>query len=185
MATEQITKGKKPKKRVFKKLSKKQVIIILLFALSFFGLGGMAIVKASDHPAFCSTFCHNMEPMYNSYKHSNLLANAHAKADVVCHDCHKDSLTAKAQEGIKYVKGDYETPMKTRKFSSKMCLKCHDYDKVIAKTNFEESNPHKSHNGQLECNKCHKLHEPSTVYCSECHEFEWMDKLPAAFNAEE
>lgn len=180
MAIEPITNEKKPRKRLFKRLSTKQIIILLLFVLAFFGLGGMAVLKASDNPAFCS-ICHNMQPMYNSYKHSNLLANSHAKAGIKCHDCHQVSLKVEAQEGVKYVTGNYEKPMKTRKFSKDMCLKCHNYKKVIAKTNFEESNPHQSHNGQLECNKCHKMHQPSSVYCSKCHEFKWMDEVPAYF----
>lgn len=177
MTAENNSTEQKPKK----KLTRKKILIILLCVLVFFVAGGIAVVKASDNPAFCSTFCHNMKPMYNSYKHSNLLANAHAKAGVVCHDCHQDSLSVKAQEGVKYITSNYENPMKTRKFSKNMCLKCHNYKKVIAKTNFKESNPHQSHNGELECNKCHKMHEPSTVYCSKCHSFGWMNNLPAYF----
>lgn len=118
--------------KLFKNLSKKQIIFLLLIVLAFVGLGGLAVVKASDNPAFCSTTCHNMKPQYNSYQNSssNLLAYKHAKAKIVCHDCHQDSLTTKAQEGVKYVTGNYEDPMKTRTFSKEMCLKCHDWKKV-------------------------------------------------------
>lgn len=174
----------KPKKELLQKWSrKKKLIFILLAVLVLLGIGGLAVVKASDNPSFCGAFCHNMKPMYKSYSDSksNMLAHDHAKAEVECHGCHQDSLTTKAMEGVKYVTGNFEDPMKTRKFSKDMCLKCHDYKKVIAKTNFKESNPHQSHNGQLECNQCHKMHESSTVYCAKCHDFKWMDKLPAYF----
>ncbi|MGJ7910378.1 cytochrome c3 family protein [Neobacillus sp. LXY-1] len=183
MATENSTSEQKSKKKLFKKLSRKRLIFILLSVFVLLMLSGFGVIKASDNPAFCSTLCHNMEPMYDSYEHSNLLANAHKKKDVVCHDCHQDSLAKKSSEGVKYVTGDYEDPMKTREFSKSMCLKCHDYEKVKAKTNFKDSNPHDSHNGQLDCNKCHRMHEPSKVYCANCHEFSWMEKLPDSFSS--
>ncbi|WP_425800703.1 cytochrome c3 family protein [Desulfitobacterium sp. Sab5] len=159
----------------------KKVLLIILTALVIIGVGGTAaVVKASDNPAFCS-ICHNMKPMYESYHDSSLLANSHAKAGVKCHDCHESSLSIQTSEGLKYITGDYEEPMKTRQFTKEMCLKCHNYDEVKAKTAFDESNPHDSHNGELECYNCHKMHEPSTVLCSQCHQFSWMNKLPAYF----
>jgi cytochrome c nitrite reductase small subunit len=183
MATEQMNNKQKPKNRLFKKLSRKKLIFTLLAVLVLLGISGLAVVKASDKPAFCSTFCHNMEPMYNSYQNSNsnLLAHSHAKADVVCHDCHQDSLMAKAQEGIKYVTGNYEDPMKTRNFSKEMCLKCHDWEEVKSKTaSFGKANenPHNSeHGGQPECFNCHRVHEQSTNLCTKCHEISWANKL--------
>ncbi len=180
MAKEQMNNEQKPIKRLFKKWSPKKLIFILVLAFGLIVVSGFATLKASDNPSFCKS-CHNMKPQYKSYADGKLLAHQHARAGVVCHDCHQDSLTTKASEGVKYATGDYEYPMKTRKFSNDMCLKCHNYKKVIAKTNFKESNPHESHNGQLDCNKCHKMHEPSSVYCAKCHDFKWMDKLPDYF----
>jgi nitrate/TMAO reductase-like tetraheme cytochrome c subunit len=180
---EQINNEQKPKK-LFKNLSKKQIIFLLLIVLAFVGLGGLAVVKASDNPAFCSTTCHNMKPQYNSYQNSNsnLLAYKHAKAKIVCHDCHQDSLTTKAQEGVKYVTGNYEDPMKTRTFSKEMCLKCHDWKKVQKETaslgTKANENPHNSeHGGQRECSTCHKVHEQSTNGCLKCHGASWANKL--------
>ncbi|WP_425804449.1 cytochrome c3 family protein [Desulfitobacterium sp. Sab5] len=169
------------KKKFKKRLLNKKVILIILIAFVIVGTGGTAaIVKASDNPQFC-TLCHNMQPMYDSYHDSNLLANSHAKAGVKCHDCHESSLSIQAEEGMKYITGNYESPMKTREFPQEMCLKCHNYDDVKAKTNFDESNPHDSHNGELQCYTCHKMHEPSQVLCTQCHNFSWMNNLPGYF----
>jgi nitrate/TMAO reductase-like tetraheme cytochrome c subunit len=188
MEKEHTNNSKNTKVKLLSKLSNKKIIFIMLITFVFLGIGGMVgakgVLKASDKPSFC-TSCHNMQPMYDSYQHSNLLANSHAKAKdkVVCHDCHESSLVKKASEGVKYVTGDYETPMKTRGFSDDMCLKCHKMNEVKSKTNFDGSNPHQSHLGKLECSSCHKMHEPSKVYCSNCHESSllWMENLPEYF----
>lgn len=188
MATEQINNEQKPKKRLFKKLSRKNLLFILLAVLILLVLSGFAVLKASDNPAFCSTFCHNMKPQYNSYhsSSSNLLAHQHAKAGVVCHDCHQDSLVKKTQEGVKYVTGDYENPMKTRTFSKTMCLKCHNWKEVQQKTaslgTKANENPHNSeHGGQRECSQCHKVHEKSTNLCRKCHTISWEKKLGSSW----
>ena len=172
-------------KSLKQRLLQKKVLLILSIVVVLFGIGGMSVVKASDNPTFC-TLCHNMQPMYDSYHDSNLLANYHAKTGVTCHDCHESSIAIQAEEGIKYITGNFETPMKTREFSKDMCLKCHDSEKIKPRTNFGESNPHDSHNGELECNLCHKMHEPSTVFCDQCHSFPWAQKneLPAYFKSE-
>lgn len=163
------------------KLFQKKLLLIFLAVIILIGISGVSMVKASDNPAFCS-ICHNMLPMYNSYHNSNLLANSHAKAGVSCHDCHESSLSIQTSEGLKFITGNYENPMKTREFPKEMCLKCHNYDDVKAKTNFKDSNPHDSHNGELECYECHKMHEPSKVLCAQCHQFSWFKDLPAYFN---
>jgi hypothetical protein len=55
---------------------------------------------------------------------------------------------------------------------------------VKAKTNFKESNPHDSHNGEQDCNVCHSMHGKSKVMCSQCHQFSWMNDLDASWNKE-
>lgn len=179
-----MDENKVQRKRLRERFLTKKAILIILIALVVIGVGGTsAVVKASDNPQFC-TLCHNMQPMYDSYHDSNLLANSHAKAEVKCHDCHESSLSIQTEEGIKYITGNYESPMKTREFPKEMCLKCHNYNDVKAKTVFPEdngSNPHDSHNGDLECYTCHKMHEPSKALCMDCHQFSWLNKLPAYF----
>jgi nitrate/TMAO reductase-like tetraheme cytochrome c subunit len=169
-------KGEPGKKRK-KKFTKKTILIIMgVILIVGFG-GGAGLIKASDNPAFCAA-CHNMEKYYASYDEEGLLANKHADAGVTCHDCHQDSMGKKIEEGVKYVTGDYETPMEKRDFGTReFCLDCHDFDEVKSKTDFEQSNPHDSHNGEQECNTCHNMHQESQVMCEECHTFDWTEEL--------
>lgn len=165
---------------IYEKASKKKLLIILALMLIFAVGGALAAEKMSDNPAFCAN-CHNMQSYYDSWKDSKLLANAHAQAGINCHDCHTPSLTQQAEEGLKFITGNFETPLKKREFPQEMCLKCHKTAEVIPKTNFGEANPHDSHQGVQECNKCHNMHQESKVMCSQCHDFEWMSQLPPSF----
>lgn len=140
------------------------------------------MIKASDNPKFC-TSCHNMQSYYDSWNDSKLLANKHAKADVKCHDCHEATIAQQTEEGIKYITGNFETPLKKREFDNAFCTRCHKFDEVKAKTNFVDakgvaSNPHDNHNGDQNCNKCHNMHQKSNLMCDKCHSFSWQKKLP-------
>ena len=173
-----MEKNREPGKKGWKKVFNKKVILIVIAGLVIIGSGtGVGLLKASEKPAFCAT-CHNMKSYYTSWKDSNLLANKHEKAGVTCHECHQASIPAKINEGVKYVTGDYETPLQKRDYGTRdFCLKCHDFDKVKSKTNFEETNPHDLHNGEQDCNLCHNMHRQSKPMCAECHTFDWMNKL--------
>lgn len=175
-----MEKDKAQPKSFKERFLNRKVLLITFIALVVLGVGGTAgILKASDNPAFC-TLCHNMQPYYASWQNSNLLANKHADAGVNCHACHETSISAKAEEGVKYITGDFKTPMDKREFPNEFCLKCHtDFESIKAKTNFEEGNPHDSHNGQLDCSKCHSMHQQSTLLCTQCHGFEWFKDLPS------
>lgn len=164
-----------------KKLSQKKVLLILSIFFVIAVAGAMAAQKISAQPEFC-TNCHNMQTYYDSWKDSTLLANQHAREGINCHDCHTPSLAQQIDEGIKQITGNYEYPMTKREFPKEMCLDCHTMSKVIAKTKFEDgSNPHESHQGEEDCNKCHNMHRESKVLCSQCHSFDWMYKLPPSF----
>lgn len=177
--------GNVPPKGFKQKFLNKKVLLIFVIIVILLFIGGIAgFKKISDNPAFC-TACHNMQPYYDSWKDSDLLANSHAAAGVECHDCHESSLPAQAQEGVKYITGDYKTPLDKREYPREFCTRCHDFEKVKAATDFDSSNPHDSHNGDLECYKCHSMHEKSTLLCEQCHSsynFEWIDDLPAYWN---
>ncbi|ADG81121.1 putative multiheme cytochrome c [Thermincola ferriacetica] len=166
----------------WKKSFQNKVLLLVLIALAVIVIGTGATLKASDKPAFC-TNCHIMNTYYKSYSESNLLANKHAKAGLVCHDCHETSITAKINEGIKYITNDFKTPMKQRRYSKELCLKCHnDFDKIIEKTqSLEEANPHESHFGSQECYECHSMHRQSNVMCSRCHQFPWYKDLDSSW----
>lgn len=176
-----------------KKLLNVKTILIIIAALIIVGGGiGAGLIKASEKPAFCAN-CHNMKTYYTSWNNSNLLANGHKKADVTCHDCHQESISAKMNEGLKYIIGDYKTPMEKHNFGTKkMCLECHSsagtgspkgdtFETATSKTAFAEGNPHANHNGVQDCNKCHSMHRQSKVMCAECHQFGWYNDLDSSW----
>jgi cytochrome c nitrite reductase small subunit len=173
-----MEQGNKTRSSLGKKLFNKKVLLIIVALAVVVGAGGsLVMVKASDNPAFCST-CHLMKPYYESWHDGNLLAKKHADADVECHDCHESSLSIQIQEGIKFVTGDYKTPLDKREFPEEFCLRCHDdFESVKAKTNLGDSNPHESHIGEQECYMCHSMHQQSEVVCAQCHTFTWVDDL--------
>ncbi len=83
---------------------------------------------------------------------------AHLDNDISCADCHGTA-----------------TPEK--RASAKTCIGCHSEIPGTVKTysdagNTREVNIHNSHDGQLRCTLCHRIHEPSTLYCADCHHFE-------------
>lgn len=138
-----------------------------------------AVEKVPD--VACSP-CHVMEPYVAAYHDSDLLSHAHAAAKVECIDCHENGLDDKIQETVWYVTDDFDDPPLKRAFPNEMCTKCHtDIDAIIAKTNYEEANPHNSHIGDLTCSDCHKMHNPSKALCADCHNFAFLQKLPAGW----
>lgn len=177
-------KSAKGHKNFREKYLNKKFLLILALALLIIGAGsGAALLKASEKPAFCGN-CHIIRPYYESWKSGALLDSKHAEQNVTCQECHHHSLSGKIEEGLHYITGDYTLPLKSENGERAFCLECHSpeggapsWKEIVAATNFEESNPHDSHNGKQDCNLCHKMHEPSTVMCSQCHSFNWMKDL--------
>lgn len=57
------------------------------------------------------------------------------------------------------------------------CINCHgDNAAVATKTANVKPNPHASHEGDLRCTKCHRVHSESVIYCNECHQFSFKLK---------
>lgn len=144
------------------------VAIIAIVAAVF---GGMGIIHQSDtNPQFCGT-CHNMQRHVDSYLNGTTLDSVHAKANVMCKDCHDYTLAAEIESGIKYVTGNYDESMPRRKFSQDMCIKCHISMEYHAnRTDFLERNPHYSHWPDLQCTNCHISHGEQVDYCAQCHD---------------
>ncbi len=176
---EPMEEANEVKKNIWAKLLRKKIIFSLLLALVVVGgVGFAAMEKISDNPVFCAS-CHNMQPYYDTFANSSLLANKHEKGGVNCHSCHTPSISQQVSEGVKYVTGNFESPLKKREFPNEFCTRCHDMKKVKGKTNFAESNPHDSHiSNKTACNECHSVHQQSTVVCGKCHSFDWAKKLP-------
>ena len=180
-----MEEDKRKRKGFRERFLNKRALLIIAIAVVVIGVGaGFGLVKASNNPAFC-TACHIMKPYYESWQNSTLLANKHSAAGVTCHECHESSFSIQAEEGLKFVTGNYKSPLDKRQFPKDFCLNCHtDFESIKATTKFEESNPHDSHNGAQECNLCHSMHQQSKVMCSQCHMFDWADKLDGSWNKE-
>ena len=81
------------------------------------------------------------------------LGDRHKNAGIVCAGCHQENPPSKP------------APTAT-------CFQCHgDYPKLAERTQKLPENPHESHLGDLDCDKCHHAHKSSTDYCAECHSF--------------
>ncbi len=75
---------------------------------------------------------------------------------ISCADCHGES-------GLL---DDAETQVNAT------CISCHgDLKAIAAITNKTEINPHESHLDKINCTACHGGHEPSAIYCNNCHSF--------------
>lgn len=80
----------------------------------------------------------------------------HLRRGVSCEGCH----------GVK-------TPEEMTTVDNAACESCHGtVDEIAAKAvpAVKEQNPHKSHQGNLNCNQCHVGHGTTKSYCLECHQ---------------
>jgi nitrate/TMAO reductase-like tetraheme cytochrome c subunit len=149
-------------------------VVLLVITVVGTGTGGYLVHLSNTSPEFCAS-CHIMEKNVNSYLSSNNMDNIHAQANVQCKDCHDYSIPAEVSSGIRYITGNYSVNSKGEllpvSYSDDMCLKCHISDEYIAKaTDFLHRNPHKSHNGYLDCKVCHISHGDQINYCGTCHD---------------
>jgi fumarate reductase flavoprotein subunit len=92
----------------------------------------------------------------------------HAKAGVICHDCHQK-----------------EKPT-TAPVPDESCMACHGDLKAMAElTKHLPANPHQPppapHPGPFTCPECHRQHKPAAVKCLECHPtFKFTDPARAS-----
>jgi len=98
-----------------------------------------------------------MKEIFISWANSGHTDTLHAKAGIVCTQCHGKELP-KADDTVE----------------NSRCLTCHGpMEKLALKTepkDFKGRNPHKSHLGDIACTVCHKGHRESKVYCLGCHQ---------------
>jgi hypothetical protein len=82
-----------------------------------------------------------------------LLGDKHKEMGIQCESCHK------------------ENPPQN-KVPKAVCQGCHgDYKMLAEKTEKVDPNPHRSHEGNLDCSVCHHSHKPSEDHCESCHNF--------------
>lgn len=166
-------------KKATVKKTKKQVwtivgIVVLCLAVIGAGTGGYLIHLSNTSPEFCAT-CHVMDKNVSSYLESNDLDNIHNQANVECKECHDYPVSAEIASGIKFVTGNYtvgtDGELVPVKYDNEMCLQCHiSYDFVADSTDYLKRNPHRSHQGELDCNTCHVSHGEQIDFCSTCHD---------------
>ena len=201
---EKTSKSDKPKKR-----GKARIIILVIVIVIVLLFGGAGIAYAATHndPHFCNAICHvPMDAYVESYyegtsvvevqsssssssSNSNMVLGAvvHREAEVICLDCHEPDLGEQISEGMKWLTGNYNVPLRpfrivngtpkegtSDKSAVEFCLRsgCHDVTSIeeLKKlfTN-QERDPHNASHGASNCSDCHKIHEPSVMVCAQCH----------------
>lgn len=121
--------------------------------------------------------CHVMQSYVDSLQNSSLMVSAHAQKGFVCLSCHEQELLAEVHEDL----DPSTTSIEERMFPQEFCLGCHgSYTDLITLTEDSEAltsivnvavNPHDSHEGEVDCYYCHKMHETvkPVDYCFGCH----------------
>ena len=100
------------------------------------------------------------DAQYTTGEKAKFLAGSHMtdkNIAISCVDCH----------GENGLLDDAETQV------NETCISCHgDLKAMAAITNKTEINPHESHLDKINCTACHGGHEPSAIYCNNCHSFD-------------
>lgn len=122
---------------------------------------------------FCACiFAQNLDPLKNQKGETITdfsqkafpITGVHQKLNLDCKSCHLE----KDQK-------DYSSAMQSS------CLACHgSYDKLAEATGGlgHNDNIHKSpHYAALDCDNCHKAHQPTVNMCLRCHTQDSMKKL--------
>lgn len=173
-------------------------LLIAGIVLALAAVGSVAIWAYHGEPQFCSV-CHIMKPYLASWNEPGTLANAHAKAEVECLDCHEQAAGQQVESLVKFVRGDYKVPLEQRKFTKEWCFRCHgSYEDLIEQTKYYTLNgkrvnphayrvdpkapgpdiyktdpkapdPHGTEDGELECYSCHQMHGGSASSVESCY----------------
>ena len=136
--------------------------------------------------------CHVLSGHVESLNDPVMLASNHAAAGVECSDCHPRSFEQQVSETIAYLTNDFSEPLPRLQVKMDTCFGCHEhgsYDQIAWRTTDlgitdgtakgHIANPHQPpHYSNLECNSCHRMHEPSTLLCSECHTYTFRMPVP-------
>ncbi|HBT95013.1 MAG TPA: hypothetical protein DEB24_02400 [Coriobacteriia bacterium] len=164
-----------PKKRRMKKQYKVAIVFGALMVTFVALCTGFFVWH--EQPGFCSTICHvPMAPYVEGYasEDPSLLVSTHADKEVTCLECHGSNIGDQLKEGMSWLSGGYDLPLKKRKFDDSMCLNgsCHDVsvENLAQSTEHLKYNPHSDyHKEGLSCNSCHSMHGESTNACASCH----------------
>lgn len=157
------------------------LILTLILVMAFAAAAKTGGTKAKQDD--CAGKCHIIKPYVQAQSNKTLLIYKHRQAGLTCTDCHDRTAETAKQEEEMYRNKEYSDPIDRREYDAQFCLKCHEsYKAVAAKTaHLKEEwgrNPHESHNGELDCSVCHRVHQPSVFLCSQCHKADWKSRLP-------
>jgi len=87
----------------------------------------------------------------------------HENKDSILSKVHANYASAKPATALKETSVSYPTNKTYNCYS-----KCHSLAELKEK-NTQKRDPHDNHNLNQNCNVCHKLNEPSVLWCSQCH----------------
>ncbi len=190
---------KKSHRRMRLTLGAAGVVLVVLAGLV---TGGLAW---HEKPSFCAT-CHTpMKSYFDGYKGGDktLMITPHATGETLLHsddktltntlhttgtktlsclDCHKPTIQEQVTEGLYWVTGNYEFPLKQRVFGTRsFCLSagCHDEADIMKATKdyggAASFNQHDPRHGKQECYRCHSMHGKSVLMCNQCHKLKLPD----------
>ena len=159
--------------------------LLLFIAMIVIVVAGTVAFEYMESPQFCGTFCHVMEPYYDSYLQpgNNSMMAIHVATEISCSNCHDEhgiigriqGLLGAIPEAFLYYTNSYDPEDLGGEVSREACLKCHDgstatvpgYVTIAAGTIV---NPHAD---EKKCTDCHNLHHEgfglSENACSLCH----------------
>jgi len=159
--------------------------LMLFFAMVVIVVAGTVAFEYIESPQFCGTFCHVMNPYYDSFQYpgNNSIMAVHLETEIKCSNCHDEpgiigkieGLLSAIPEAYYYYTNTYDPDNLGGEFSREACLKCHDdtiasAPGVVKTTTDEYIDPHID---EKRCTNCHNLHHKgfglSETSCAVCH----------------
>ncbi len=159
--------------------------LLFFIAIIVIIVAGTVAYEYMESPEFCGTFCHIMEPYYDSYTSpgNNSMMALHVDTDIGCSSCHEgpgfigkvEGLLRSIPEAYYYYTNTYDPENLGGDVSRDYCLKCHDGNTANVPGIVETAintfiNPHID---EKLCTECHLTHYEgfglSENSCSLCH----------------
>ncbi len=202
-ASEQHAMAKEP---AAKKANSHRGLIVTAVVVAVLVVAGTGMLVWHNSPSFCSTVCHTPMSKYVSDFETDsisgsstaMLAAYHgADANMNCLGCHEATIDEQIAEGMSWMSGNYNFDSATQQLQSRsdefttagFCLKsgCHGNvnttDDLTVATADRAFNPHDwSQHGVIACGSCHKAHETSEFYCTQCHLESTYSSVPDGWN---
>lgn len=188
-----------------KKGGMKRWQIVLAVVIVVIVVAGAGMFAWHNSPSFCGTVCHTPMSKYvsdfeagsSTTSTAKLAAYHGTKNSMNCLSCHEAKIDEQVTEGMSWISGNYnfnatsgQLQSRSDQFAtSEFCLRsgCHDgittADDLTQATSDLEFNPHDwSQHGYIACGNCHKAHETSEFYCTQCHLDATFSSVPEGWN---